>query len=95
MFRLNEAVRTAIRVKVLEGEAPEARANIPIGECRVSELSSNLPLGSPIQVRLSYGARAAYLNVAYGQRPRIDAADSDLTRGSPGEADARFEKAPS
>ncbi len=56
VFRLNEAGRTSIRVKVLEGEAPEAKANIPIGECRVTELSAQLPLGAPIQVRLSYGA---------------------------------------
>lgn len=55
VFHLNRAGRTSIRVKVLEGEAPEADANISIGECRVSELSDGLPLGAPIQVRLSYG----------------------------------------
>ncbi|MDP6444414.1 MAG: Hsp70 family protein [Pirellulaceae bacterium] len=56
VYHLNKAGRTHIRVRVLEGEAPEAEANITIGECRITDLSPNLPIGSPIQVRLSYGA---------------------------------------
>jgi molecular chaperone DnaK len=71
VFRLNEAGRTSIRVKVLEGEAPEAKANIPIGECRVTELSAQLPLGAPIQVRLSYGANG-----------RVSVMALDMTGGS-------------
>lgn len=56
VFRLNKAGRTSIRVKVLEGEAPEASANIAIGECSITDLSPDLPVGAPIQVRLSYGS---------------------------------------
>ena len=45
-----------VTVRVLEGEAPEAEANILLGECRVTDLPKNLPERSPIQVRLSYGS---------------------------------------
>lgn len=54
VFRLNKEGATSVRVPVLEGEAPEADANILLGKCVVSGLSSDLPKGSPIQVRLSY-----------------------------------------
>jgi molecular chaperone DnaK len=56
IFRLYRAGATAVRVKVLEGEAEEASSNIPIGECRISGLPPGLPKNSPIQVRLAYGA---------------------------------------
>ncbi len=44
-----------MRVKILEGESPNAADNIQIGECLVSRLPPNLPVGAPVQVRLSYG----------------------------------------
>lgn len=56
VFRLHRAGATSIRVKVLEGEAPCAEDNILIGECKVTGLPAGLPAGSPVQVRLSYGA---------------------------------------
>lgn len=40
-----------VRVKVLQGEAPEANACIPIGECWIDGLPPNLPNRSPVQVR--------------------------------------------
>ena len=55
VFYTNKENATAVLVKVLEGEAPEASANIPVGDCRISDLPANLPIKSPIQVRLSYG----------------------------------------
>ena len=56
VFKTSKADVTSVRVKVLEGEAPEASANIPIGECVVTDLSDNLPAKSPIQVRLNYSS---------------------------------------
>jgi molecular chaperone DnaK len=40
-----------VRVKVLQGEAPEAAMCIPIGECWIDGLPPNLPNRSPVQVR--------------------------------------------
>ncbi|MGL4552481.1 MAG: Hsp70 family protein, partial [Gemmataceae bacterium] len=40
-----------VRVKVLQGEAPEASSCIPIGECWIDGLPPNLPNRSPVQVR--------------------------------------------
>jgi molecular chaperone DnaK len=40
-----------VRVKVLQGEAREAEACIPIGECWIDGLPANLPKNSPVQVR--------------------------------------------
>ncbi len=40
-----------VRVKVLQGDAPEAKDCISIGECWIDGLPPNLPKGSPVQVR--------------------------------------------
>lgn len=56
VFPLRPAGATSLVVKVLEGEAPDADANIQIGECRVTGLPPNLPDRAPIQVRLAIGA---------------------------------------
>jgi molecular chaperone DnaK len=40
-----------VRVKVLQGEAPQAGACISIGECWIEGLPPNLPKASPVQVR--------------------------------------------
>jgi molecular chaperone DnaK len=45
-----------VRVKVLQGEAPQADACIHIGECWIDELPQQLPKSSPIQVRCGVGA---------------------------------------
>jgi molecular chaperone DnaK len=45
-----------VRVKVLQGEAPQADACISIGECWIEDLPPNLPKKSPIQVRCSCGS---------------------------------------
>jgi molecular chaperone DnaK len=44
-----------VRVKVLQGEAPQADHCISIGECWIDGLPSQLPKGSPIQVRCGVG----------------------------------------
>jgi molecular chaperone DnaK len=45
-----------VRVKVLQGEAPQVDACISIGECWIEDLPPNLPKYSPIQVRCSCGS---------------------------------------
>src|SRR5919204_2862030 len=45
-----------VRVKVLQGEAPQADACISIGECWIEGLPPNLPRGSPVQVRCAVGS---------------------------------------
>ena len=43
--------QTKVRVRILQGEAHQAEACIPVGECWIEELPPNLPKGSPVQVR--------------------------------------------
>jgi molecular chaperone DnaK len=45
-----------VRVKVLQGEAHQSSACIPIGECIIDGLPPNLPKASPIQVRCGVGS---------------------------------------
>jgi molecular chaperone DnaK len=45
-----------VRVKVLQGDAPQAEACVTVGECWVTGLPDNLPLHSPIQVRCAVGS---------------------------------------
>jgi molecular chaperone DnaK len=44
-----------VRVKVLQGDAPQADACISIGECWIEGLPPNLPKRSPVQVRCGVG----------------------------------------
>jgi molecular chaperone DnaK len=45
-----------VRVKVLQGDAPQADACISIGECWIEDLPPNLPKRAPIQVRCGCGS---------------------------------------
>jgi molecular chaperone DnaK len=45
-----------VRVKVLQGEAPQADACISIGECWIENLPPNLPRAAPVQVRCAVGS---------------------------------------
>jgi molecular chaperone DnaK len=45
-----------VRVKVLQGDAPQADACISIGECWIDGLPPNLPKWSPVQVRCGVGS---------------------------------------
>jgi molecular chaperone DnaK len=45
-----------VRVKVLQGEAPQADVCISIGECWIEGLPPNLPKRSPVQVRCGVGS---------------------------------------
>ncbi|HJZ94502.1 MAG TPA: Hsp70 family protein [Gemmataceae bacterium] len=45
-----------VRVRVLQGEASQADACIPVGECWIEGLPPVLPKGSPVQVRCAVAA---------------------------------------
>jgi molecular chaperone DnaK len=45
-----------VRVRVLQGEATQADACIPVGECWIEGLPPVLPKGSPVQVRCAVAA---------------------------------------
>jgi len=70
IFRTRYAAASTIRVKVLEGEAPEAAHNIQIGECAITGLPPGLPQGAPVQVRL-----------AYDRNGRVSVMALDMTHG--------------
>jgi molecular chaperone DnaK len=42
--------QSRVRVRILQGEAHQAEACIPVGECWIEELPPNLPKGSPVRV---------------------------------------------
>ena len=48
--------QSRVRVRVLQGEATQADACIPVGECWIEGLPPVLPKGSPIQVRCGVSA---------------------------------------
>ena len=43
--------QTRVRVRILQGEAQQAEACIPVGECWIDGLPANLPKGSPVRVK--------------------------------------------
>jgi molecular chaperone DnaK len=45
-----------VRVRVLQGEASQADACIPVGECWIEDLPPGLPKGAPVQVRCAVAA---------------------------------------
>jgi molecular chaperone DnaK len=45
-----------VRVRILQGESPQAAACIPVGECWVDGLPAELPKGSPVEVRCGVAA---------------------------------------
>src|SRR3954452_8446394 len=48
--------QSRVRVRVLQGEAAQADACIPVGECWIDGLPPGLPKGSPVQVRCAVAA---------------------------------------
>ncbi|MGQ0635107.1 MAG: Hsp70 family protein [Planctomycetaceae bacterium] len=55
-YHTRTAGQRQVRVRLLEGEAREAEACAPIGEFVLSNLPSNLPERSPIEVECRYGS---------------------------------------
>jgi molecular chaperone DnaK len=62
--------QTRVRVRILQGEAHQAEACIPVGECWIDGLPANLPKGSPVKVRCGVQANG-----------RIEVTATDLTSG--------------
>jgi molecular chaperone DnaK len=60
--------QTRVRVRILQGEAHQAEACIPVGECWIDGLPANLPKGSPVRVRCGVAANG-----------RIEVTATDLT----------------
>ncbi len=56
VYRTVSENQTRVRVKVLQGEAPQADACISIGECWIEGLPASLPKASPVQVRCGVGS---------------------------------------
>jgi molecular chaperone DnaK len=48
--------QSRVRVRILQGEAQQAEACIPVGECWIEGLPPDLPKGSPVQVRCGVAA---------------------------------------
>ncbi|MDB5310543.1 MAG: dnaK 3 [Gemmataceae bacterium] len=59
-----------VRVRILQGEAHQAEACIPVGECWIEGLPANLSKGSPVQVRCGVAANG-----------RIEVMALDMTSG--------------
>jgi molecular chaperone DnaK len=62
--------QTRVRVRILQGEAQQAEACIPVGECWIEGLPPNLPKGSPVRVKCGVGANG-----------RIEVTATDETSG--------------
>lgn len=62
--------QSRVRVRILQGEAHQAEACIPVGECWIDGLPPNLPKGSPVRVRCGVAANG-----------RIEVTATDLTSG--------------
>jgi molecular chaperone DnaK len=62
--------QTRVRVRILQGEAHQAEACIPVGECWIDGLPGNLPKGAPVKVRCGVAANG-----------RIEVTATDLTSG--------------
>lgn len=56
VYRTARPGQRRVRVSILQGEAHQAEACIPIGECWIDELPPHLPQGSPVEVRCGCGS---------------------------------------
>jgi molecular chaperone DnaK len=62
--------QSRVRVRILQGEAHQAEACIPVGECWIDGLPPNLPKGSPVRVECGVGSNG-----------RIEVTATDETSG--------------
>jgi molecular chaperone DnaK len=49
-YRTARPDQAKVRVKIMQGDARQAAACIPVGECWIEDLPSGLPSGSPVEV---------------------------------------------
>lgn len=55
VYRTVKAGQRQVRVKILQGEAQQAEACIPVGECWINDLPANLPVQAPVEVTCGCG----------------------------------------
>ncbi|MDR2344648.1 MAG: Hsp70 family protein [Planctomycetaceae bacterium] len=53
-FRTNKENQEKITIQVVEGDAPDPNACLLLGKCRITDLPSNLPKGSLVEVKYSF-----------------------------------------
>jgi len=53
-FQTNKQDQQRISVQVVEGDAPDPTACLLLGKCKITDLPSNLPLGSLVDVTYSF-----------------------------------------
>ncbi len=80
VYRTAKESQSRVRVRVLQGDAHQASACIPVGECWIDGLPEGLAKGSPVQVRCRVAANGM-----------IDIAALDMTGGTLAEASLRRE----
>jgi molecular chaperone DnaK len=68
--------QTKVRVRILQGEAKQSAACIPVGECWIQGLPADLKKGSPVQVRCGVAANG-----------RVEVMALDMTSGRMAKAD--------
>ncbi len=56
VYYTNKDGQTKVRVRILQGEANQSAACIPIGDCWVDGLQERMPKGAPVQVRCGVAA---------------------------------------
>jgi molecular chaperone DnaK len=84
--------QSRVRVRILQGEAHQAEACIPVGECWIEGLPPNLPKGSPVRVECGVGSNGLILVTATDETSGRAAkaaihrpgglSDDDLTRAT-------------
>ena len=70
VYYTSKVGQAKVRVRVLQGEAQQAEACIPVGECWIDGLPADAPKGSPVQVRCGVAANG-----------RIEVMALDMTSG--------------
>jgi molecular chaperone DnaK len=53
-FKTNKEGQQRVTVQVIEGDAPDPHACSLLGKCRITDLPSDLPKGSPVEVTYSF-----------------------------------------
>lgn len=76
VFYTSHPNQSKVRVRILQGEANQSAACIPVGECWIEKLPRDLPKGSPIRVRCGVAANGL-----------IEVTAVDLTSGKTAKAE--------
>jgi molecular chaperone DnaK len=76
VYYTNKDGQQKVRVRILQGEANQSAACIPIGDCWVEGLQEGMPKGAPVQVRCGVAANG-----------RIEVMALDMTSGKMAKAE--------